>query len=250
MEKVVIIVPTYNEFLVIKDTLTQLIAVTTKICDYDVHILVFDSMSTDGTQEVVKKLQRDAANLHLQCEPFKSGLGSAYLQAMQYALSFLEADIVFEFDADLSHQPKYIQPMLEKIKICDVVVGSRYVKHGSVPKNWALYRKLLSAIGNYIARIILTPKYKDFTSGLRATRSQYLAIILNEKFLSNGYAYKLQLLWLLHIKSARICEYPIEFLDREQGDSKLPKNSILDSLKVIFCLRFQRMAAIIRSIQP
>ena len=242
IEKVVIIIPTYNESLVIEGTLSAVFEATKCITDMDIHVLVFDSCSTDNTQQFVANLQKSNSHLHLKTELKKSGLGSAYLQAMRYALTDLSADVVMEFDADLSHQPKYIAPMLEKMKTHDVVVGSRYVKGGSIPKEWGWHRKLLSVLGNYVARFILTSKYKDFTSGFRATHRRVLENALPDKFLSNQYAYKIQLLWLLHNNKARINEEPIEFIDRQQGLSKLPANSILDSLSVLFQLRFQAMS--------
>jgi dolichol-phosphate mannosyltransferase len=157
---------------------------------------------------------------------------------MRYAMDVLKADIVFEFDADGSHKPEYIRPMLEKIKSADVVVGSRYVAGGSIPNNWGWHRKLFSVLGNQVARCFLTRKYKDFTSGFRATRTRVLRNILPDAFLSSQYAYKLHLFWLLHKAGAVIKEHPIVFIDREKGYSKLPRNSILDSLRVVMCLRY------------
>lgn len=240
-EKVVIIIPTYNEASVIQTTIEQVFASVERTARYEIHILIFDSDSTDNTQQIVAALQNNYSNLHLCNEPTKSGLGSAYLQAMNYALTSLDADIIFEFDADLSHQPKYILPMLDMLQTCDCVLGSRYVKDGSIPKDWELHRKLFSILGNYVARAILTPKYKDFTSGFRATRRQQLLKILPRSFLTNHYAYKIQLLWLLHKNKAKIREYPIDFIDRNEGYSKLPKNSIVDSLRVVFTLRYHEI---------
>lgn len=240
-EKVVIIIPTYNEAMVIQDTINAVFKATQSIANFDVHVLIFDSASTDDTQKIVKNLAIDNPRLHLKTELKKSGLGSAYLQAMHYALNELAADIVFEFDADLSHNPKYIEPMLETIKTCDVVVGSRYVPGGSIPSDWGWHRKLMSVLGNWIARLALTTIYKDFTSGFRATRRQVLNKVLPKQFLSSQYAYKIQLLWLLHQYKAKIREYPIEFVDRQKGFSKLPANSIIDSLRVLFILRYYEM---------
>lgn len=240
-EKVVIIIPTYNEASVIQTTIEHVFASVQQVEQYDIHILVFDSASTDPTQQIVASLQTKYPKLHLRNEPKKSGLGSAYLQAMNYALTSLNADILVEFDADLSHQPKYILPMLDVIKNCDCVIGSRYVKGGSIPKNWELHRKLFSILGNYVARAILTLKYKDFTSGFRATRRQQLMKILPNQFITNHYAYKIHLLWLLHQNKAVIREYPIDFIDRNTGYSKLPKNSITDSLRVVFTLRYHEV---------
>jgi dolichol-phosphate mannosyltransferase len=120
-------------------------------------------------------------------------------------------------------------------------LGSRYVSGGSIPKNWELHRKLFSIVGNYVARCILTLKYKDFTSGFRATRRHQLLQILPKQFITNHYAYKIQLLWLLHKNKALILEYPIEFIDRSMGYSKLPKNTIIDSLNLVFTLRYHEI---------
>src|SRR5215216_4762601 len=118
-EKVVIIIPTYNEAMGIRATILQVFAAVQKIEAYEICVLVFDSASTDGTALVVQALQEDYPRLYVLSEDKKSGLGSAYLQAMKVALSSLAADIVFEFDADLSHHPSYIAPMLNALVHCD-----------------------------------------------------------------------------------------------------------------------------------
>ena len=244
-QKVVIIIPTYNEALMIKETLLQVFNATQTIIDCDPHVLVFDSASTDETQSQVKSLQTQYTNLHLYTEQKKTGLGSAYLKAMRIAMAQLSADVVIEFDADLSHQPHYLAPILNLIKTHDVVIGSRYVPGGSIPQNWALHRKMLSILGNLVSRCILTPRYKDFTSGFRATRTSALKAALPELFLSNQYAYKIELLWALHLNKARIIEFPIEFIDRTSGESKLPTNSILDSLRILITLRARHLYQLI-----
>jgi len=240
IEKVVIIIPTYNEAVVIQQTISEIFQATKSIQQIDLHILIFDSHSTDGTPNIIKQLQQQNNHLHLQEEQTKSGLGSAYLQAMHYALQTMAADIIVEFDADLSHQPKYLVPMLEKIKHYDVVMGSRYIKDGSIPADWGSHRKFLSILGNFTARLALTLKYKDFTSGFRATRRAILSKVLPNQFISSQYAYKIELLWRLHQHKARILEYPIAFIDRQKGQSKLPANSIHDALRVLFILRFHK----------
>jgi dolichol-phosphate mannosyltransferase len=238
-EKAVVIIPTYNEELVITETVRQVFAATEDLVDFSVEILIFDSASKDQTPTIIEALiPQYAGKLHLQKEPNKTGLGSAYMQAMHYALDELKADIVVEFDADLSHQPQYLAPMLELLKTSDVVMGSRYLVGGSIPANWGLQRKLLSVMGNHVARLTLTRRYHDLTSGFRATRRDILIQALPSQFYSNHYAYKLHLLWLLHKHQARIVEFPIHFIDREKGESKLPANSIKDALRVIAKLRY------------
>lgn len=245
-EKVVIIIPTYNEAEGIEETIHQVFASTKNNPDFEVYVLVFDSASSDGTYALVTQLQATYQNLILQSESEKTGLGSAYLQAMRYALNELNADVVVEFDADLSHQPKYLNGMLDKIKTCDVVVGSRYIKGGSIPSDWGWQRKFLSIAGNYVARLCLTQKYKDFTSGFRATRRYVLFKSLPSSFISNAYAYKVELLWRLHKNKANIVEYPIDFIDRKKGHSKLPANSIVDTLRVLMTLRLHKYRTYIR----
>ena len=238
-EKVIIMIPTHNEALVIEDTIQQVLAHTRELDNFKVEVLIFDSASTDETRAIVQELMLEyPEHLHLQVEAQKTGLGSAYLQAMTFALQQLHADVVVEFDADLSHQPKYIPPILDRLKTCDVVVGSRYVLGGSIPSNWRLHRKLMSVLGNHTARLLLTRRYQDFTSGFRATRRCILEKILPDTFLSNHFAYKLHFMWLLHQKQAHILEFPIVFMDREKGTSKLPANSIRDALRVLFIIRF------------
>jgi dolichol-phosphate mannosyltransferase len=243
-EKVIIIIPTYNESQVIAQTIIELEKVFTSIdaAQYEMHILIYDSNSPDHTAQIVEQLQQQYKNLYLAIEKQKSGLGSAYVKAITHAINKLNADIVFEFDADGSHQPKYLPAMLDKFtKGADVVVGSRYVKGGKMPGDWSIDRKILSWGGNLISRLFLTWKYKDFTSGFRGTRVSFLKKINLDKLLSKNYAYKLHLFWSLHKLKAKIIEYPIEFIDRKVGYSKFPKNNIYESLKVVILLRYYEL---------
>lgn len=244
-EKVIIIIPTYNEEENIAQTLEMLLEKTHDLCDYQVELLVFDSQSEDATAEIVQKISTKSERVHFIQESQKTGLGSAYLQAMRIAMDHLNADVVFECDADGSHQPCYLVSMLELLKEYDAVVGSRYIPKGSVPKEWGIKRKFFSIAGNWVARLFLTRRYKDLTSGFRGIRTALLKTILPKKFLSNHYAYKLQLAWLLYQANARMIEYPIVFIDREKGRSKLPKNSIADALYVISILRYQQLCSLL-----
>lgn len=242
MEKAIIIIPTYNEQENIGVIIDQLQVVFAQINHYEMGILVYDSNSTDKTSEIVKANQKKYPRIYLQTEEKKSGLGSAYIQAMKYAYQTLQADIVFEFDADGSHQPKYLIPMMEEFTNgADVVMGSRYVKGGSIPADWAPHRKLLSVLGNVIARIFLNAQIKDYTTGFRGTRTSFLKKIDLDNVKPKGYAYKIHLAWLLHLHNAKIVEFPIEFIDRQMGYSKLPKNNIIESLMLVFSLRWQRI---------
>ncbi len=242
MQKAVIIIPTYNEQDVIAQTILAVFKACESVAEYQVEILVFDSSSTDNTGSIVQGLQSQFPLIHLVTEPSKQGLGHAYMQAMKYAVETLRADVVFEFDADGSHKPEYLPKMLQELHNgADVVVGSRYVKGGSIPANWGLHRKFLSIVGNWISRIFLSPRHKDWTSGFRGTKTDALQQVAYTELASKGYAYKLHLFWLLHKNKAKIVEYPIAFIDREIGYSKLPKNNMIESLKLVIWLRLQAM---------
>lgn len=242
MQKVIIIIPTYNESENIGSIIDALQLVFAKINNYEMGILVYDSNSPDKTADIVRDHQNRHANIYLVIEEKKSGLGNAYIQAMQYAYEKLHADIVFEFDADGSHRPDYLPAMMQEFDHgADVVVGSRYVKGGSIPKDWALHRKLLSVLGNIASRIVLHPKIKDYTSGFRGTRTSFLKKINLNAFKSKGYAYKIQLMWELFLLHANIVEFPIQFVDREKGNSKLPKNNAIESLWLIGYLRYKQL---------
>jgi dolichol-phosphate mannosyltransferase len=247
--KTVIIIPTYNESAVIESVIDALQLHIQNIPDQDIQILIYDSHSPDGTAALIEAYQKKYNNIHLASEAEKSGLGSAYIKAMQYAMDTMKADIVFEYDADGSHQPQFIPHMIKQLEAgYDVVVGSRYVPGGSIPSDWGVHRKILSVLGNYIARFFLTWRYKDFTSGFRATRTSFLKQIPLKELLSKQYAYKIHLLWALHKLGARIREYPIAFIDRKQGISKFPRNNITDSLRVVFTLRYREMIHFIRKL--
>jgi dolichol-phosphate mannosyltransferase len=241
-KNILIIIPTHNEADNIRETIEALNIVRKQLpLNKILSVLIFDSASTDATISIIQDLCIKYDWLFLIKESKKTGLGSAYYQAMQYATTQLDVDAVIEFDADLSHQPKYIINMLDLIDSNDVVIGSRYIEDGKIPSNWALYRKAISYFGNWVTRVILTSKYKDLTSGFRATRVEILRQAIKKPFITPNYGYKLDLLWRLHLLNANIVEFPIEFVDREKGKSKLPRNSIVESLVVIMKLRYQAL---------
>lgn len=111
-ETLVVILPTYNEAGTIAMMLDKLFGVSVPI---DLQVLVYDSNSTDNTADIVKaKHTLYPKRLHLLQEPQKTGLGSAYFQAMRYALQVLQADFILECDADGSHPVKVIAHMLNQ----------------------------------------------------------------------------------------------------------------------------------------
>lgn len=241
--KIVVVIPTYNERQNIAETIDGIEQIVDQIDPGNqLEILVIDDNSPDGTAATVKAKSREYANIRLLPNQEKQGLGSAYIKAFKYALAKLGADAVFEFDADGSHQPKYLPGMIKELNQgADVVVGSRYVPGGSMPDNWGFNRKLISYFGNFIARSVLwTWRYKDMTSGFRVTKAEYLKKVDLDNLLSKQFAYKIHLYYALHQLGAKIVEFPIDFIDRSKGKSKFPRNNIIDSLRVVFTLRFRQ----------
>jgi dolichol-phosphate mannosyltransferase len=247
--KVIVIIPTYNEKANIGATIDGLEAEFKNIPSrHQMSILVIDDNSPDGTAEIVKAKAQEYGNIELLPNPQKAGLGAAYIKAMTYAMEKLSPDVVFEYDADGSHQPRYLPGMIETLeKGADVVVGSRYIPGGSMPDNWGVHRKLVSYIGNLIARFVLfTPQYKDMTSGFRGSKTKWLKQVDLPHLYSKQFAYKIQLYYELHRLGAKVVEYPIAFVDRSKGKSKFPRNNIIDSLRVVFKLRLRDSQKLIK----
>ncbi|AKM81424.1 MAG: Glycosyltransferase [Candidatus Pacebacteria bacterium GW2011_GWF2_38_9] len=240
MKKAVVIIPTYNEKGNIAETIQSLAEIFKSIKNWQMQILVVDDSSPDGTAILVKSLQKKFRFLELLINKKKSGLGGAYLIGMNHAFAKLKADLVFEFDADLSHDPKKIPAFLKKIdQGYDLVLGSRYIKGGSIPKNWGIHRKFLSIVGNaFINFLMLDFSIRDWTTGFRAIKKEvYLSIedeLHDDRF--SGYTFQIGFLHKTLRKNFKIAEVPFEFKDRVVGNSKIGpeyiKNTLLYLMKV------------------
>ena len=170
--KVVVIMPAYNEAENIGPMIEELFGKEfPQIKSVEMHLLVVDDFSPDGTGDIVKKYQSKYPNLHL-LQKQKEGLGWAYIRGMQYAMFKLGADAVMEMDADFQHPPRFVKDMVAAyLNGADYVIGSRYIKGGSIPKEWAFSRKFVSYFGNLFIRLaLLKPKIHDLTTGFRLTR--------------------------------------------------------------------------------
>lgn len=231
---VTVIVPTYNE----KDNITRLIEelqkVFSKIKHHHMSILVVDDNSPDGTGELVRSAQKHHKNLHLITGK-KEGLGKAYLRGMKFASEDLSADVMFEMDADFSHDPKSIPSFLQNIdKGDDLVIGSRYIKGGSIPDNWGVHRKIFSVLGNLIVRVALFNfGQKDWTTGFRAIRTPLYKKIRREIDSFKGYTFQVAFLHRSILSGAKISEVPIHFKDREFGHSKIGSEYVINLIRYL-----------------
>ena len=234
--KVVIIIPTYNE----KGNIERLIQILEEeifpqIKNHSMNILIADDSSPDGTEAVVRELMKKWNNVDINVGE-KHGLGAAYVRAMTYAIDKMGADVMFEMDADLSHDPKKIPAFLEKIdQGYDFVIGTRYSQGGSIPSNWGLSRKMFSVFGNLLVRFILLKfSIHDWTGGFRAIKKE---VFLKEKEELNafrGYTFQVSFLNKAVRDGFKIAEVPIAFTDRTLGKSKIAASEyIVDLLKYI-----------------
>lgn len=236
MKKAVIILPTYNEAKNVEELLASITEVISTIKQWNIELLIVDSNSPDKTAEKVKQLQKKYKNLYLIETP-KEGLGKAYLRGFEYAINEMKAFVVFEMDADLSHDPALIPQFLEKIQNgADFVIGSRYRKGGSIPKDWGLHRKLFSVLGNWIIRLgFMKLRITDWTSGFRAIKSWVVKSTVGNIDNYTGYVFQVAILDNAVKLKAVIDDVPLNFIDRKEGVSKMESTQyIMQTLWYVF----------------
>lgn len=245
--KVVVIIPTYNE----KDSTEAMVEALAKtfaaIKDHKMELLYVDGNSPDGTAEIIKQKQKKYPWLHLLLEKKKEGLGMAYAKGMEYAIDKLKADYLMEFDGDFQHRPQDLPKLVAQINYgYDYIIGSRYIKGGSIPGQWGINRKFLSVVGNLVARtLLILPKIHDVTGGFKLARVKgFMDQFEFNSLLSKSFAYKIHLLYYMVLKGAKIKEVPINFQPRNSGESKLIKNELQETLRVIFNLQKNRLAGV------
>lgn len=212
-----VVIPTYNE----SDNLPKLICALLSLPIPDLRILVVDDNSPDGTGKLAQKLADEGdGRLSVITREGKLGLGSAYLSGFQLALRD-GADAIAQMDADFSHPPEKLLELLEALATCDVAMGSRYIPGGKLDEMWPLWRKWLSAFGNYYARKILRLPIRDATGGFRVWRRSTLMNIPLERVRSNGYAFQVEMAYIACQLGFSFREVPFYFADRHWGTSKM-----------------------------
>ena len=250
MEKVVIVMPAYNEAQNIALMAHELFSKEfPKIDGVEMHLLVVDDFSPDGTGDMVKNLMKHHKNLHI-LQKEKEGLGWAYVRGMQYAMHKLHADAILEMDADFQHPPRFVKPMVEAyLQGADYVIGSRYIQGGSIPKEWALFRKAVSYFGNLFIRIVLVkPKIHDLTTGFRLTRVKGVLenMDLDNLMEPGRFAHKVDLLYQAIKNSKKTVEVPLEFASRTQEKSKFNTKEMIATFRVATILGIKDKARFIK----
>ncbi len=242
--KIVIVPATYNE----KDNIEKFITVLEKevfpkIKNHNMHILVADDNSPDGTGEIVKSLMKKYKNLGIN-QGEKKGLGAAYIRTMGEAIGKMNADAVISVDADFQHDLHKIPDFIKKLdEGYDMVIGTRYSGGGSIPENWPLQRKLFSIVANLFVRTVFTKfSIHDWTGGYRAISRKVFIKERPEMTGFNGYIFQIAFLNKAVRDGFTVAEVPFHFSDRTLGSSKIaPLNYIIDVVTFVLTTRFKEL---------
>jgi dolichol-phosphate mannosyltransferase len=224
-----VVIPTYNE----ADNIPRLIPIILQQGPLDV--LVVDDGSPDGTSAIVRDFGERDSRVHLIVREKKQGLGTAYVAGFRFAIQ-RGYDVVFEMDADFSHDPNAIPAFLISIKEADLVIGSRYT-NGVRVLNWPINRLLLSYFANVYTRFLIGLPLHDATGGFKCYRRAVLEAIDLDKIRSNGYAFQIEMSYKAWRKGFRLIEIPIIFLDRQSGSSKMSKHIVKEAFFMLWKLR-------------
>jgi dolichol-phosphate mannosyltransferase len=232
--KGIVVIPTYNE----RDTVDAILDAILKQ-NLGLDILFVDDNSPDGTAARIKERGTQDSHIKLIERPGKMGLGTAYVAGFKYAIA-QGYDVVFEMDADFSHDPLDLPRLMEKIRDYDFVLGSRYVNGISVV-NWPLRRLLLSCFASKYTRVITGMPIKDPTGGFKCFRIEVLKAIDLDRVKSGGYSFQIELNFKAWKKGFRWIEVPIIFVDRRVGMSKMSKAIIREAVMMVWKLRMRAM---------
>jgi dolichol-phosphate mannosyltransferase len=240
VSKACIVLPTYNEAENIPIIIPRIFEEAKKIETHEVHVLIVDDNSPDGTQEVVRNHIERFPNLHLITGE-KKGLGEAYKRGFDHAIKNLDPDLIFEMDADLQHSPTLLPLFISLANHgFTLIIGSRFAPGGSTP-NFSMWRRFQSLLGNWLIRVLGgLPRIHDCTSGYRCIKTELIKKCDLSFLSTRGYSFQSSLLFELLRNGARVIEVPIEFPDRVHGESKLSFRDQVEFLLNIVKIRFRK----------
>lgn len=224
--RALVVIPTYNERSSIEEVLRRV-----RKIEPPVDVLVVDDGSPDGTAGAAEGLAEELGRIHVLRRNAKTGLGDAYKAGFRWGLD-QGYDALLEMDADLSHEPESIPALLGLLEDHDLVIGSRYVPGGSVPK-WGIHRRLISWAGNRYSSIALGLDVHDLTSGFRAFRANTLRKLDLDSVEADGYGFQIEMAYLVSLAGGTIVETPIRFIDRREGESKMSAAIALEALVLV-----------------
>lgn len=240
MDRIVIVMPSYNEAENVGRMIPELFEKEfPQISGAEMHLLIVDDNSPDGTGKIVEEGMKKYPNLHL-LKGEKQGLGWAYIRGFKYAMDKLGADAVMEMDADFQHPPSFVKGMVKAyLDGADYVIGSRYIPGGSVPSQWPISRKAMSYFGNLFIRIILVkPKLHDVTTGFRLTKIKGVLDHIDLEHLMEParFAHKVDLFYQSVKNAKKTVEVPLQFAPRTKEKSKFNPKEMIATFKVAIIL--------------
>jgi dolichol-phosphate mannosyltransferase len=233
-ERALVVVPTYNEAVNLPSIVPQILAQDPRL-----DVLIVDDNSPDGTGELADQMAAADGRVHVMHRPGKGGLGKAYLAGFRWALE-RDYELVFEMDADFSHDPKFLTDFLRAAEEADLVIGSRY-KTGVNVINWPISRLLLSLGANQYARWITGMDIMDSTGGFKCFHRRVLETIDFDRVRSNGYSFQIEMSFRAWKKGFRLMEIPIVFTDRVEGQSKMNKRIMREAIWMVWWLRLKSL---------
>ena len=231
-DRALVIVPTYNERFNIARLIPAILAQ-----DPSLEVLVVDDGSPDGTGAIVDAIAANNPRVDVIHREAKLGLGTAYIAGFRWALE-RKYDLVFEMDADFSHNPERLPEFLEAIKEADLVLGSRYQDGHVNVVNWPMSRLFLSYAANVYARAVTGLPIFDTTGGFKCFRRNVLESIDLNSVKSNGYAFQIEMSFRVWKRGFRLVEIPIIFVDRTEGMSKMSKKIVREAIWMVWRLRW------------
>ena len=231
IDSILVIIPTYNEVQNIQKIIPRVLQQ-----DPGIEILVVDDNSPDGTAETVERWCKKTSRIHLIRRSDKLGLGTAYVEGFRYAIQ-QNYQLIFQMDADLSHDPNEIPNFLKVIDRFDLILGSRYIQGVNVV-NWPMSRLLLSWFANLYSRIVTGMPVRDATGGFKCFHRYVLEKINLDHIHSDGYAFQIEMSYKVWKKGFRLKEIPIIFVDRNVGISKMHSGIVREAAWMVWKLHF------------
>lgn len=232
--QVTVIVPTYNE----AENLPKLVSALFALPLENLKLLIVDDGSPDGTGQIADELvAQHPSRISVMHRAGKLGLRTAYLEGFKRAIAE-GAEAVGQMDADFSHDPAKLTEMVLALQTAEVAFGSRYVPDGSVDVNWPLWRKGLSAFGNFYARTILSFPLRDVTTGYRLWRREAILGMPLERIQSSGYVFLVEMAYMAWCLKYRVAQVPIYFADRRFGKSKMSLRIQLEAAMRVWQVRW------------
>ena len=238
-ERALVITPTYNERPNVATLVERVLAQ-----DPQIEILFVDDNSPDGTGDLIAELAATNSRVHLLRRPGKLGLGTAYRDGFHWALQ-RDYELIFEMDADFSHDPAHLPEFMKAAEGADFVLGSRYLNGKVTVMNWPITRLILSYGANIYARWVTGMQLWDATGGFKCFRREVLKAIDLDHVRSNGYAFQIEMSFRAWRKGFRIVEVPIVFVDRSEGTSKMSFNIQREAFWMVWRLRWRALTGVV-----